>query len=331
MTKPVRLGILGAADIAPRSLVGPARSVPEVEIAAVAARDRGRAEHFAAMNGIPVVHDDYEDLISDPDVDAVYNVTPNGLHGRWTAAAVRAGKHVLCEKPFAANAAEARAVAEAARDTGLVIMEGFHYRYHPLIARALDVIQSGEIGVVRSIATGFGAPGKPPDNIRWNLELAGGALMDIGCYPIHLIRTLGGAEPRVVAAEMITASADIDADAAIELRFPAGVTGTVKASMLPEASYYSYAHVVGEAGELDITEPFMPHKGHELVVRSPNGVRRETESLEPTYVFQLRSFADAILSGTAVLTGPTDSIANMDVIDASYRAAGLNPRHPTAQ
>src|SRR3954453_3465142 len=129
---PLRIGILGAARIAPAALIKPARRVDEVEVAAVAARDRVKAERFASKHGIPTVHDSYESLLDDPTIDAIYNPLPNGLHGRWTIAALEAGKHVLCEKPFTANADEAEQVAEVEAATGLVAMEAFHYRYHPL-------------------------------------------------------------------------------------------------------------------------------------------------------------------------------------------------------
>ena len=148
---PVRIGILGAARIAPQALVNPASENAEVAVAAVAARDVSRARSFAAQHNITRVHDSYEALINDPDLDAVYNPLPNSLHGRWTRAAVAAGKHVLCEKPFTANAAEAREVAELAAGTDRVVMEAFHYRYHPLTLRVEQIIASGELGELKRV------------------------------------------------------------------------------------------------------------------------------------------------------------------------------------
>ncbi len=197
---PLRVGVLGAARIAPAAIVGPARRNPEVEVVAVAARHRGRAESFAAKHGIGRVVDSYEQLVSDPEVDAVYNPLPNGLHGRWTMAAVAAGKHVLCEKPFTANAEEAREVAAAAEGSGLVVMEAFHYRYHPLFARVLDLIATGAVGTVRHVEAQLCFPLLSAKDIRWDLALAGGATMDAGCYPIHMVRHLVGAEPSVTSA-----------------------------------------------------------------------------------------------------------------------------------
>jgi len=147
----VRIGILGAARIAPPALVNPAKKNAEVVVAAVAARDPSRAQAFAAKHGIPRVHDDYDKLIADPNLDAVYNPLPNGLHGRWTRAALAAGKHVLCEKPFTANAAEAREIAELAANSDRVVMEAFHYRYHPLNQRVEEIIASGELGKLERV------------------------------------------------------------------------------------------------------------------------------------------------------------------------------------
>jgi predicted dehydrogenase len=139
----LRIGTLGAARITPGALIKPARQIPEVTVAAVAARDPERARRFAAKHRIRRVHDSYQQLIDDPAIDAVYNPLPNSLHARWTLRAIEAGKHVLCEKPFTANAAEAAEVAAAAAATGLVVMEAFHYRYHPLARRMREVVGSG--------------------------------------------------------------------------------------------------------------------------------------------------------------------------------------------
>src|SRR5881296_1757159 len=155
---PLRFGILGAARIAPMALVKPARRVPEATVLAVAARDPERARRFAARHGIPRVHQSYDALLADPEIDAVYNPLPNALHAPWTIRALAAGKHVLCEKPFAASVAEARSMAEAATRAGRVLMEAFHYRYHPLFARLRAIIGLGELGTVRHLEAHFCIP-----------------------------------------------------------------------------------------------------------------------------------------------------------------------------
>ena len=180
------------------ALIRPARSVAEVTVAAVAARDRSRAETFAARHGIPTVHRGYAEVIADPTLDAVYVPLPNALHAEWTLAALAAGKHVLCEKPMTANADEAQKVAAAAETSGLVVMEAFHYRHHPLMTRALELV--GEIGPVRHVETRLCFPLPKFNDIRYDHALAGGAMMDAGCYAVHALRTLGGAEPTVVSA-----------------------------------------------------------------------------------------------------------------------------------
>src|SRR5882724_12256024 len=164
---PLRIGVLGAARIAPNALIKPAAAGEDVVVASVAARDRSRAQEYAAKHGIPTVHDSYEALLADPTLDAVYNPLPNGLHGRWTMAALAAGKHVLCEKPFTANADEAEAVADAATRSGLVVMEAFHYRYHPLFKRAVEIVRSGEIGTIERIETALCFPLPKFSDIRY--------------------------------------------------------------------------------------------------------------------------------------------------------------------
>src|SRR5436190_4863666 len=145
--QPVRIGILGAARIAPAGVVKPARANPEAEVVAVASRDAERARRFAEKHRVPKVHANYDELLLDDQIDAVYNPLPNGLHARWTIAALEAGKHVLCEKPFTSNAAQAREVAAAAGE--LVVMEAFHYRYHPMALRMEEIVHSGELGEVQ--------------------------------------------------------------------------------------------------------------------------------------------------------------------------------------
>src|SRR4051812_9748216 len=172
---PLRIGILGAAKIAPAALIKPARQVNDVEVAAIAARDRAKADKFARKHGIATVHESYDALLADPSIDAVYNPLPNGLHGKWTIAALEAGKHVLCEKPFTANADEAVTVAAVAQRTGLVVMEAFHYRYHPLAQWLVEIANDGTLGTIEHIDTRMVIPLLPKSDIRWQLSLAGGS------------------------------------------------------------------------------------------------------------------------------------------------------------
>jgi predicted dehydrogenase len=328
-TAPLRLGILGAARIAPAALIRPARNVADARVVAVAARDRDKAASFARKQAIPTVYDSYERLLADPDIDAVYNPLPNGLHGKWTRAALAAGKHVLCEKPFTANADEAVELAAAAAASGRVVMEAFHYRYHPLATRVREILDAREIGRIRHVETWLCFPLPKFSDIRYNHALAGGALMDAGCYAVHLARFLGGEEPEVVSATPKLHKPDVDRAMHAELRFPSGHTGSVHCSMWSWTLLRIFARVVGEHGELRITNPVMPQMWHKLVVRTGDQRRVERVTKRPTYEFQLEAFCDAVLRGKPTLTPPSDSVANMRVIDAIYRAAGMHPRVPT--
>jgi predicted dehydrogenase len=332
--EPLRIGTLGAARITPTALIRPARRVTEAEVVAVAARDRDRAERFARKHDIPTVHASYEDLINDPDVDAVYNPLPNGLHGRLTLAALRAGKPVLCEKPFTANADEAEQVASVARDTGLVAMEAFHYRYHPLVERVIEIIR-GELGPLRRVETRMCIPLPVRKDIRYQLDLAGGAVMDVGCYAIHQARTLAGLEPEVLSAQAKCVSPGVDRWLRAELQFPDDLAGSFECALWSARPLSLRARVEGDHGTLAVFNLTGPQFYHRLVVRTRDpktgAEQRRSEHVkgDATYVYQLRAFAAAVRDGAPYPTTPADSVANMRVIDAAYRAAGLEPRQPT--
>ncbi|OBB55754.1 oxidoreductase [Mycobacterium sp. 852013-51886_SCH5428379] len=324
----VRIGVLGAATIAPLALINPARDHPDVEVTAVAARDVSRAEAFAARHGIPRVHDTYAALLADPDVDAVYNPLPNGWHGRWTRAAIDAGKHVLCEKPFTANAAEACELAAVAAASDRVVMEAFHYRYHPLTLRAEEIIASGELGTLRRVEAAFCFPLPKFSDIRYDYALAGGATMDAGCYAVHMLRTFGGSTPKVVQASAKTRGPDIDRAMTATLRFAEGHTGRLRCSMWSRDLLNITARVIGDRGALKVINPVLPHLYHRLSVRSPDGRRTERFPGRTSYAHQLDAFAAAVLHGEPVRTTPEDAVENMAVIDEIYTAAGLPLRRP---
>jgi predicted dehydrogenase len=193
------MGVLGAARITPSAVIQPARVVDEVTVAALAARDPVRAAASAAKWGVPRVLPDYAAVIDDPELDAVYIPLPNALHAEWTLRAIAAGKHVLCEKPFTSNEAEARTVADAAAKTKLVVMEAFHYRYTPLMRRVIGLVEDGAIGAVTRVETSLCFPLPLFGDIRYQIDLAGGSLMDAGCYAVHCLRQLGTPAPRCSA------------------------------------------------------------------------------------------------------------------------------------
>jgi len=327
--EPLRIGILGAARIAPMALIRPARASEGAQAFAVAARNVRRAADFAAKHGVPVVRDGYEALLDDPDVEAIYNPLPNGLHGVFTERALRAGKHVLCEKPFTANAEEARHVAALARETGLVCMEAFHWRYHPLARRMLEILASGELGELERVEARLCAPILNGKDIRYDLRLAGGALMDMGCYVLHMVRTLGGAQPTVQEAHALLRGTDVDRAMEIELAFPGGASGRAICSMLSRRVLGVSARVVGSRGQMSVMNPVLPHVFHRLRIFSDEGARTERLSGPSSYACQLDAFVAAVRDGTRIVTGPDEAVKNMELIDAAYRAAGLPIRQPT--
>jgi len=327
----VRIGTLGAARITPGALIKPARVVAETEVVAVAARDATRAEKFARKHGIPKVHATYEDVIADPEVDAIYNPLPNGLHAEWTLKAIAAGKHVLCEKPFTANAAEAETVAQAAEGTGLVVMEAFHYRYHPLAQRMHDIVAGGELGPLEHVETSMCIPLPMFKDIRYRYDLAGGATMDVGSYAAHQLRLLGGREPEVTDARARLHSPDIDRWMQADVRWAQGHTGRMTCALWSTTPPLKLAiRATGELGELRVFNPTGPQFFHRFTVRSGGETRREKFPRKPTYIYQLEAFTSAVLRGMPVLTPPADSVQNMRVLDAVYRAAGLPIRGESA-
>lgn len=326
----LRMGVLGAARILPMALLAPAAERTDVEVYAIASRDRTKAQKLADKHSIKRVYGTYQELLDDPDVDAVYIPLPNGLHGRWTIAALQSGKHVLCEKPFTANAEEAEAVREVARRSGLVCMEAFHYRYHALTQRALEIIASGELGKVERVETALCIPLVILKDIRWDIDLAGGSLMDVGCYAIHMLRTFAGQEPRVCSAKAKLLKPEIDRWVQAEMAFDDGATGSITAAMLSRTLFRASVEIRGSDGTMKIFNPLMPQYRHRIRIEAGGDRRVETVAKKPgTYEAQLEAFVAAVRDGKPYLTDVNDAVANMRVIDDCYRVAGLSPRTPT--
>jgi predicted dehydrogenase len=337
---PLRIGVLGTARIAATALLEPAASVPEVTVAAVAARDRSRAVAYAEQYGIPVAYGGYDALLADPDIDAVYNPLPNSLHGPWTLKAIAAGKHVLCEKPFASNAEEADLVAEAGADAGLVVMEAMHYRYHPLIRRLRELV--AELGPVRHIQCWTSFVISNEDDIRYDYDLGGGALMDGGCYAIDCLRLLGPGEPEVTAAladpyQRVPgrgpdrAGAAADRAMAVRLVFPGDATAWFESAFTLDGEFRADVHVSCQHGHVWVKDFIRAHWGHLVAFRNGSVLADERGSVPTTYTEQLRAFAAAIAGGgdvptSAPLSTAEHAVTTMRLIDEAYRAAGLLPR-----
>jgi predicted dehydrogenase len=331
--EPLRIGVLGAARIAVAAIVAPAR-LTGARLVAVAARDRARAEAFAAEHGVERVHDSYADVLADADVEAIYNPLANGLHGPWNLAALAAGKHVLTEKPSASDTSEAREVRDAVARAGVVFMEAFHYLHHPVAQRLLDVLGSGEIGPLRHVEVHMEIPPPPDGDPRWSLPLAGGSVMDVGCYGIHLHRALGrfaGGEPQVTAAagRERAGRPGVDEWLRAELAYPDGSTGVVHSSMAADAVRMT-ARIVGSRGEVSAANFVLPHLDDRVHVTAGDAAREERLGLRPSYAYQLEAFTAAVRDGAPVPTDADDAVATAELIDHAYRAAGFAPRPRSA-
>ena len=319
----VVFGTLGAANIAPRALLEPCRDEPRAAVRCVAARDRKRAEGFARWHRIPVVYDTYRDVVEDPDIDAVYNPLPIAWHREWTLAALAAGKHVLCEKSFACNAAEAEEMARAASDTGLVLMDAFHYRYHPVFRRAKEIVDDGLLGEVRTVDAAFHAPVTNPRDIRNQYATGGGVTMDLGCYPISWARHITGEEPERVEATAETGPPNVDTRLEARFHFPSGIVATVSGDMRAGVSWRMDLTVTGERGVMHVVNPLAPQIGHSIRLDIDGDTRTETRDRRTSYAYQLDAFLDAVEEGKPLLTGPEDAVNQMRAIDRCYEAAGL--------
>ncbi len=319
----VRFGTLGAANIAPRALVEPCRDEPRAALHCVAARDREHAEGFARWHRIPLVYDTYRQVVEDPDIDAVYNPLPIAWHREWTLAALAAGKHVLCEKSFACNAREAEEMARAAADTGLVLMDAFHYRYHPVFRRAKEVVDSGLLGPLRTVEAAFHVPVTNPDDIRSQYATGGGVTMDIGCYPISWARHVTEEEPERIEATAETGPPHVDTRLEATLHFPSGIVATVSGDMRAGVSRRMDLTVTGERGTLHVVNPLAPQIGHSIRLDIDGETRMETRDRRSSYAYQLDAFLDAVEEGKPILTGPEDAVNQMRTIDRCYEAAGL--------
>jgi D-xylose 1-dehydrogenase (NADP+, D-xylono-1,5-lactone-forming) len=332
VSRPLRIGILGTARIA-RSFVEALRQSERVAVAAVASRNADKAAAFAAGMGIARHFGSYAELLADRDIDAVYIPLPNSLHAQWSIAAAHAGKHVLCEKPLAASAAEARAMFEAARRNGVQLVEAYPYLAQPQTLKMRELLKDGAIGAARLIQASFGFTLTEPGNIRLNPQLAGGALMDVGVYPVSLIRIVAGRRPmRVQASAHWTqvsegAAGGVDSALAATLEFEDGLFAQVACSF--GSALHRQALIVGSAGIIQTT--YLNHTSAQqpgvLSVRLGNGPKAVDGQLETApingFLAEAESFEGLVREGPARWTGasPTESIDIMMTLEAMLRSA----------
>jgi predicted dehydrogenase len=323
----LRLGILSTADIARTKVVPGMQRAQRCEVTAIASRDAVRAREVADQLGIPNAHGSYEELLADPDVDAVYIPLPNHLHAEWTIAAARAGKHVLCEKPLALTADEAQRAIDACQAEGVRLMEAFMYRLHPSWVAVRELVASGRIGSLRAVQSWFSYYNDDPRNIRNIRAFGGGALYDIGCYSVNLSRMLFGSEPtRVQASSVRDPASETDVLTSGILEFGDGVA-TFTCSTRAEDD--QRVHVYGTEGRIAIGIPFNipPDRPTEVYLTAggdpPVAPHTEVLTFEPAdpYTVETEQFAAAVLDDLPTPVPPEDAVANLRAIEAILRAA----------
>jgi len=289
-------------------------------VVAVASRERVRGEAYAAERGIPRVHGSYEALLADADVDAVYVPLPNALHLPWALRALEAGKHVLCEKPLSARAADVEAAFDVAERCGRLLMEAFMWRYHPATEALARLVADGTVGRLRvaRAAFAFALPADAED-VRWSAELEGGALMDVGCYCLSALRLLAG-EPERVSAERVDGGDGVDARLAGLLRFPGDVLGTFDCGfdVPPRAAI----EVVGEAGTIVSLDPWHGQAPGLRILRSDGGAPEDVPvAAADPYALELEDFSRAVRGGGSPRLGRADAVGQARAIEALYRSA----------
>ncbi len=330
MRERLRWGVLGAANIARRKVIPAIAASSNGAMVAIASRDRARGQALATELGIARVHDSYEALLADSEIDAVYNPLPNSLHAEWTVRAAEAGKAVLCEKPLARDAAEAASMAAACARRKAPLMEAFMYRFHPQNVRVRELLAQGAIGEVGAVRAGFGFRMDPldPSNVRLRRELAGGALMDVGCYAVNASRMLFDAEPiAAVAWRDQDERFGVDVALAGVLEYPGpsgGRFATIDCSF--KAGYSGWYTVVGSEGVIEAPRAYTPQGDETVIVITDAQNRRREERFAGVdqYRLMVEAFAEAVLSGAPVPCPPDDAVRNMRAIDLLVRAATTN-------
>lgn len=319
----LRIGILGAARITELAIVGPAHDLG-YRLVAVAARDPQRAALFAEKYGVERALDSYAQVLADPEVDVIYNPLANSLHAPWNLAAVAAGKPTLTEKPYARNQAEARQVATASAASAVPVIEAFHHVHHPVTLRMLDLARGSDIGRLRHVEVRMEMPPPGDDDPRWRLDLAGGALMDLGCYGLQFIRAVAaarGVTPRIAGASAVERTAGVDESCTVDLSL-GEITAQSVNSMVADEHRFRIT-LIGSAGSATAHNFIKPHEDDRITVRTAAGERVERLGTRSSYSWQLEKFAAAVITGAPLPVSIADPVANMALVDAAYTAAGL--------
>lgn len=320
----LKWGILGSARIAVNSVIPGILQSNSNEVVGIASRDLQKAEETAAKFQIPKTYGSYEQLLQDPDIEAVYIPLPNHLHYEWTIKAIQAGKHVLCEKPLALNAEEAERMVQSAQEAGVLLAEAFMYRYHPRYTMIKELIEKGEIGEVRGIRSAFTFNNANDlNNVRYRKEWGGGAIYDVGCYPITAARLLLGKEPQAVTvqAQFSKLHGDVDMMAAGLIEFEGDVALQFDCAMW--SAFRNPLEVLGSEGIIEVPSAFITpteESSHFYINKSGERNKVSVPFLN-AYALQADAFAQAVLQGTPLPFDATDAICNMKIIDACLASA----------
>ena len=318
----IRWGILSTANIG-RKVIPAIHASSNGEVAAVGSRSLSTAQAFAKEQSIPTAYGSYEELIADEDVDAIYIPLPNRLHAEWSIKCAEAGKATLCEKPFASDAQEARTVVDVFDQTGVPLAEAFMYRFHPQQIKVKEIIAAGGIGDLHIISSSFTFPIHGEGNIRLSKALAGGGLMDVGCYCINLMRFITGEEPAsVTAAARIGQVTGVDEALAATLEFPSGVIGHFDCGLRSQRQQ-TYT-VKGSEGMIVVPTAFTPDKtaGSRIQHWRGNSCAEHTIEAADHYQLMVEDFADALLNRRRPRFSPMDAVRNMEVIDRILAQTG---------
>lgn len=322
MAKKVRYGVISTANIARNALIPGAKKTTNSEIVAISSRDKKKAEDCAKALDIPNAYGSYDEVLRDPDVDAVIIPLPNGLHCEWTVKAAQAGKHVLCEKPLAVTVDEAETMIAATKSNKVLLMEAFMYRFHPQHQFVKDAIASGAIGAVKIVRAEFSYfLGNWETNVRANGALHGGGLMDVGCYAVNAIRFLMGDEPiSVQAFQRFDKAHAVDGAFVAIMKFPSDRMAFLCSGM-EEFGRNRYA-IVGTEGLIDVPKAFTGgSKGATVTIVSKKETRTETFGDVNQYQAEIEHFSDCILTGKPPMLTPEDTKKNTAVIVALREAA----------
>lgn len=321
----VRWGVLSAANIGVKAVSPAIHTSNNGRLVAIGSQNPHRVADIYSFAPNIRVYGDYESVINDPDIDAIYNPLPNSLHAEWTIKALQAGKHVLCEKPLAVTAQEGAEMVAASLSSGRFLMEAFMYRFHPQNVWALEQVQAGVIGPVRLVRASFSFDIRShPENIRLKPELAGGSLMDVGCYPVNICRAIYGHPPLVVAARISThKTGGVDMATNAVLDYGDGCFGLLDSSF--ELPTRQAVEIVGEEGIITIPVPFTPGTIEGVVFLTKNGQMSEQRfSRVDQYQLQVEHFAHCILTNQEPRLHFSETLENLATIEAIYQAAGLD-------